>query len=134
MYIFTLLALASINQFVFGAGFYQGAWKALKNWSANMDVLVVLGTTAAWLYGVIQIFIGYNINTSLPWMEQENRLTHAVHEHAHNFEISSTLITVILFGKFLEAFSKKQTVDKLSDLASLKVTRANLVREHGDDN
>jgi cation transport ATPase len=49
--------------------------------------------------------------------------------HAHNFEISSTLITVILLGKLLESISKKQTVDKLSQLASLKVTKAMLVSE-----
>lgn len=52
-----------------------------------------------------------------------------VHEHAHNFEISSTLITVILFGKCLEAYTKKQTVDKLTELASLKVNKAVLVQE-----
>lgn len=46
---------------------------------------------------------------------------------AHNFEISSTLITAILLGKLLETLSKKQTVDKLSQLASLKVTKAMLM-------
>ena len=39
---------------------------------------------------------------------------HEVHEHAHNFEISASLITVILLGKYLESMSKKQTVEKLS--------------------
>ena len=43
-----------------GASFYVGAYKSLKLGSANMDVLVALGTTAAWLYGVILIFVGYN--------------------------------------------------------------------------
>ena len=42
-----------------GAGFYVGAYKSLRHGSANMDVLVALGTTAAWLYGIILIFIGY---------------------------------------------------------------------------
>jgi len=56
-----------------------------------------------------------------------------IHEHAHNFEISASLITVILFGKFLECYSKKQTVDKLSQLASLKVTKAMLVYKKGSD-
>jgi cation transport ATPase len=51
----------------------------------------------------------------------------AIQEHAHNFEIASTLITVILLGKFLESVSKKQTVDKLSQLASLKVSKAILM-------
>ena len=56
-----------------------------------------------------------------------------IHEHGHNFEISSTLITIILLGKFLESFSKKQTVDKLSQLASCKVTKATLVYKKPDN-
>ena len=51
----------------------------------------------------------------------------AIMEHSHNFEISSVLITIILLGKYIEAISKKKTVDKLSQLASLKVTKANLI-------
>ena len=51
-----------------------------------------------------------------------------VHNHAHFFEISSTLITIILLGKFIETLSKKQTVEKLAHLASLKVTKANLLK------
>lgn len=50
--------------------------------------------------------------------------------HSHNFEISSTLITVILIGKFLESVTKKQTVEKLSQLASLKESRALMVSEN----
>lgn len=60
-------------------------------------------------------------------MTTDQQLTHIVHAIAHNFEVSSTLITVILLGKLLETFSKKQTVDKLSQLASLKVTKALLI-------
>ncbi len=50
-----------------------------------------------------------------------------IEEHAHNFEISTALITIILLGKYLESYSKKKTVDKLSQLASLKVTQAFLL-------
>lgn len=50
-----------------------------------------------------------------------------VMEHAHNFEICSALITIILLGKYIEQVSKKKTMDKLSELASLKVSKANLV-------
>lgn len=46
---------------------------------------------------------------------------------ASNFEISAILITIIILGKFLEAISKKKTVDKLAQLAGLKVTKANLI-------
>ena len=44
-------------QFYSGAPFYRGAFKSLRNCSANMDVLVVLGTTAAWSYGVMLLFM-----------------------------------------------------------------------------
>jgi P-type Cu+ transporter len=75
-----------------------------------MDVLVVLGTTSAWLYGVILLFTGYKFN----YYETEEMKQMQIQMHGHNFEISSSLITVILLGKLLEAVSKKQTVDKLS--------------------
>ena len=42
-----------------GAPFYQSALNSVKHYSANMDVLVVLGTTAAWGYGIVLIFVGY---------------------------------------------------------------------------
>ena len=127
LYIFLLLGFSSIIQFVMGANFYKGALKSVKNCSANMDVLVVLGTTAAWLYGVILIIVGDHEITIKRGEDHEEHVRHAIHEHAHNFEISASLITVILLGKFLESYSKKQTVDKLSQLASLKVTKAMLV-------
>ena len=60
LYIFILFGFSSVIQFYSGGAFYKGAFKSVRNCSANMDVLVVLGTTAAWLYGVILIFIGYN--------------------------------------------------------------------------
>ena len=58
LYIFLLLGLSSVIQFGMGFGFYKGAYKAVRGWSANMDVLVVLGTTSAWMYGLILIFVG----------------------------------------------------------------------------
>jgi P-type Cu+ transporter len=132
LYLVIIMVFSSIIQFYLGAPFYSGAYKSVRHGSANMDVLVVLGTTAAWLYGVLLLFIGN------PFLNQDNEAyvghmegmdprVHTIHAQAHNFEISSTLITVILLGKLLESFSKKQTVDKLSQLASLKVTRAILV-------
>lgn len=127
LYIFLMLGLSGIIQFWLGAGFYKGAYKAVRGGSANMDVLVVLGTSAAWFYGLGLIFIGdHAFGTShSETMEEHSR--HSVHEHAHNFEIAATLISVILFGKFLESVTKKQTVDKLSQLASLKVSKALLM-------
>lgn len=90
-----------------GAQFYISGYKALRNKSANMDVLVILGTTSAWLYAMILMSVGYNHGDMI------NRVIYrmAVLEHAHNFEVSSTLITIILLGKFLETLSKQKTVD-----------------------
>jgi len=125
MYVFLNAIFATVIQFVMGAPFYQSALNSVKHYSANMDVLVVLGTTAAWGYGIILIFVGY------PSTLQETLSLHdytmQIQNHAHNFEISSALITIILIGKYIETLSKKKTVDKLAELASLKVTKANLI-------
>jgi P-type Cu+ transporter len=93
-----------------GASFYVNSYKALRNKSANMDVLVMLGTTSAWTYAMVLIIVGYSYEDR----EDETRYMMAVEAHAHMFEISSVLITIILLGKFLESISKKKTVDKLS--------------------
>jgi Cu+-exporting ATPase len=120
-----------------GAPFYVAAYKAVSHGAANMDVLVVLGTTSAWLYGIILILmqlpeekdIHAHHEMSIEAMEEMHMETHRqIHEHAHNFEISASLITVILLGKYLESLSKKQTVEKLSNLAKLKVTKAMLLK------
>ena len=106
-----------------GTPFYLSALKSLKHRSANMDVLVSMSTTSAWLYGVALLLVGYD------YEDIHNTMTYRmqVMEHAHNFEISSALITIILIGKYIETLSKKKTVDKLAELASLKVTKAMLV-------
>ena len=112
-----------------GAPFYVNSYKSLRNKSANMDVLIALGTTAAWLYAFVLLFVGYSKEDR----SNEEDYMMAVKEHSHMFEISSVLITIILLGKFLESISKKKTVDKLSQLASLKVTKANLIELKKDE-
>lgn len=52
-----------------------------------------------------------------------------IHQHVHNFETSSVLILIVLIGKYIESFSKMKTIGKLSELASLKVHKANLIDE-----
>jgi len=70
LYVFLNAIFATVIQFVMGAPFYQSALNSVKHYSANMDVLVVLGTTAAWGYGIIVIIVGYPItlpqNLSVP--------------------------------------------------------------------
>ena len=106
-----------------GTDFYKSAYKSLKHKSANMDVLIVIGTSAAWLYGLILILIGYSDSIQ----EDKMKYKMQVHSHVHNFETNSVLILIVLLGKYIESYSKMKTVDKLSDLASLKVTKANLI-------
>ena len=52
-----------------------------------------------------------------------------IHSQVHNWETSSVLIMIVLLGKFIESYSKMKTVEKLSDLASLKVSKAFLLKE-----
>lgn len=61
LYIFIMLIFSTIIQIGVGYPFYLGAFKSLKNKSANMDVLVVLGTSAAWIYGVALCFVGHEM-------------------------------------------------------------------------
>ncbi len=110
MFVLLIATFATMIQIIMGAPFYVNSYKALRNKSANMDVLIALGTTAAWLYGVVMIGLGYD---HMDMMDSE-MYEMKVLMHAHNFEISSVLISIILLGKYLETLSKKKTVDKLS--------------------
>ncbi|SDW74405.1 heavy metal translocating P-type ATPase [Paenibacillus sp. PDC88] len=99
--------LATPVQFYLGATFYKGAYKALKNRSANMDVLVALGTSSAYLYSVYQI-LGNSFQLY--------------------FETSAVLITLILFGKWLEALARGRTVKSIHSLMQLAPHTARVVR------
>lgn len=90
--------LATIVQFVFGFRFYKGSWYALKNGSANMDVLVSLGTSAAYFFSI--------------WL-----MTLSTSGHLY-FEASASIITLVLLGKNLELQAKKKTVSSLHSLLS----------------
>lgn len=105
--------LATPVQFVIGASFYRGAWKALKNKSANMDVLVALGTSAAYVYSLYVMLI---------------QPAPRIHEQGLYFETSAVLITLILLGKLLESRAKGKASDAISKLMQLKVKKALVVR------
>lgn len=107
-------ALATPVQFVIGAPFYRGAWKALKNKSANMDVLVALGTSAAYFYSLYVM-----------WTQPHSR----VHEQGLYFETSAVLITLILLGKLLEFRAKGKASDAISKLMRLKAQKALVIRD-----
>jgi len=107
-------ALATPVQFIIGWQFYVGAYKNLKNGGANMDVLVALGTSAAYFYSLYETFMTIGNTEYVP--------------HLY-FETSAVIITLILFGKYLEARAKSQTTNALSKLLNLQAKEARVVRD-----
>ncbi|KAH7438920.1 hypothetical protein KP509_04G037000 [Ceratopteris richardii] len=105
-------------QFVVGKRFYLGAYRSLKNLSANMDVLVALGTTSAYVYSFFALI--YAAITGL-WL-----VTY--------FETSLMLFNFILFGKYLEVVAKGKTSEAIGKLLKLAPTSAILLSLNIDDN
>ncbi|MCK1993763.1 copper-translocating P-type ATPase [Peribacillus muralis] len=111
------MAFATPVQFIIGKQFYVGAYKALKNKSANMDVLVAMGTSAAYFYSVYQAIISVG-----------------AHHHTAQlyFETSSILITLILLGKLFEAKAKGRSSEAIKKLMGLQAKTA-LVLRNGEE-
>ncbi|MBL0141551.1 MAG: copper-translocating P-type ATPase [Betaproteobacteria bacterium] len=104
--------LATPVQFVFGARFYRSAWKALAARAGNMDLLVAIGTTAA-----------YGLSAYLA----------LAHGSAHlYFEASAVVITLVRTGKWLEERAKRQTTEAIRALAALRPETARLL-ENGEE-
>ena len=104
--------LATPVQFYFGYRFYRAGWGALKAGSGNMDLLVSIGTSAA--YG-LSLYLWWSFDTS--------------HGMPHlYFESSSAVITLVLLGKYLEHKAKRRTTDALRALESLKPVEATVQR------
>ncbi len=100
--------LATPVQFYFGARFYKAGWHALKAFTGNMDLLVSIGTSAA-----------YGLSLYL-WLTFDG---HQGSPHLY-FESSAAVLTLVLLGKFLEKRAKKQTTSALKALENLKPTSA----------
>ncbi|WP_026702541.1 heavy metal translocating P-type ATPase [Salibacterium aidingense] len=108
-------ALATPVQFVIGWQFYEGAWKALRNKSANMDVLVAMGTSAAYFYS---IYLGWQwLNSSRTGMPELY------------FEASAIIITLILLGKLFEARAKGRTSQAIQKLLGMRAKTAVVYRQ-----
>ncbi|ODA40233.1 heavy metal translocating P-type ATPase [Desulfosporosinus sp. BG] len=110
---YTILALATIVQFTAGWTFYRGAYHALKNRSANMDVLVALGITASY---------GYSLMTTLHMF-----LPTIFFEGPNFFDTSALLIAFVRFGKYLEAKAKGRAGQALKRLLELQADKAHLL-------
>jgi Cu+-exporting ATPase len=102
-------ALATPVQFYVGKDFYVGAWKALKNKAANMDVLVVMGSSVAYFYSFGPLLGLYG--------------THLY------FETSAVIITLIVLGKYLEAKAKGRTSEALKKLMGMRAKTARVLRD-----
>lgn len=106
--------LATPVQFYFGARFYKAGWHALKARTGNMDLLVSIGTSAAY---------GLSLYT---WLSFEG---HHGAPHLY-FESSAAVLTLVLLGKYLEKRAKKRTTDALQALENLKPTSATVWRDN----
>lgn len=104
-----MFALSTPVQFYVGWQYYVGAYKALRNGSANMDVLIALGSSAAYFYS-IPVVIGL------------------IPGHVY-FETSAVIITLIKLGKFLEARAKGRTSEAIKKLMSLRAKTARIIRD-----
>jgi Cu+-exporting ATPase len=102
------LALATPVQFFAGWPFYRGAYHSLKTGSANMDVLVALGTSVAYFYSLISLFAGWNV---------------------YYFESAAMLMTIILLGKLLEAVARGKTSEAIEKLMGLQAKTARVLRD-----
>ena len=103
-----MFVLATPVQFYVGWQYYDGAYKALRNGSANMDVLIAMGSSAAYFYS-LPVLLGI------------------IPGHVY-FETSAVIITLIVLGKFLEARAKGRTSEAIKKLMELRARTARIVR------
>ncbi len=109
-----LLVLATPVQFIAGSRFYKGAYNAIKMRASNMDFLIAVGTTAAYLYSLIAVVFP----AELPLQ-------------GLYFDASSVIIALILTGKLLEHMVRGKATDAISKLVSLQPKMATVIREDG---
>jgi P-type Cu+ transporter len=109
-----MLALATPVQFYVGRAYHVGAWKALRKLAPNMDMLISIGTNAAYLYSIVVLLsslFGFYIGS-----------------HVY-FETAAVIITLIKVGKYLEARAKSQTGEAIKKLLGLAPKTARVVRD-----
>ncbi|MDP5275594.1 heavy metal translocating P-type ATPase [Chengkuizengella axinellae] len=112
------LSLATPIQFMIGMPFYYNAYHAMKNGSANMDVLVVLGTSSAYFYSH---YLTVQSLHSSPI---------ASHYYPLYFETSAVIITVVLLGKLLEAKAKSKTLHVVHRLQEIGIKKTEIIRDN----
>ncbi|WP_249930643.1 heavy metal translocating P-type ATPase, partial [Paenibacillus polymyxa] len=116
------LVLTTPIQFIIGWQFYVGAYKALRNGSSNMDVLVALGTSAAYFYS---LYLTLRPSDAMEGMAGMPVMTMP----ELYYETSAVLITLILVGKWFEAVAKGRSSEAIKSLMNLQATTARVVRD-----
>ena len=116
---FVLWALATPVQFWIGWQFYRGAWNALRHRNADMNTLIAVGTSAAYLYSVAA--------TIFPSFFKAGGVMPEVY-----FDTSAAIIVLILLGRLLEARAKGQTSEAIKKLAGLQPKTAKVIRDSSE--
>src|SRR5437773_2673367 len=111
--------VATPVQFVAGWRFYHGTWDAFRNRSANMDVLIAIGTTAAWAYSAIVTFLPF---LGVPLADQGTY-----------YDTAAVIIGLILLGKYFEELAKGRAGDAIRKLMDLAPRTAHRIREGAEE-
>lgn len=111
-----LFILVTPVQFIGGWSFYVGAWQAIRSRAINMDFLIALGTTVAYLYSVVVVFA-------------PEALPVKVEERDVYFEVSAVIIAFVLLGKYMEEIIKKRSSAAVRRLMDLRPAVAHVVRD-----
>ncbi|MFN0147337.1 MAG: heavy metal translocating P-type ATPase, partial [Dehalococcoidia bacterium] len=111
-----LFVLVTPVQFIGGWTFYKGAWSAIRTRNINMDFLIALGTTTAYLYSVAVVFF-------------PSALPVEVGEREVYFEVSAVIIAFVLFGKYMEEAIKKKSSAAVRKLLDLRPATATVIRD-----
>jgi Cu+-exporting ATPase len=108
-HVYVMFALATAVQVLLGGEFYRSALSALRHGATNMDVLIALGSTTAYVYSVVLMIVS---------------------PHAHSFfDAAATLLLIIAVGKYLEAKATRRTSRALRELAELAAKEAGVIRD-----
>lgn len=110
-----LFVLATPVQVIGGWGFYVGAWAAVRRRALNMDVLIALGTSVAYLYSVVVVF-------APQWLPVD------IDERGVYFEVSAVVIAFVLMGKYMEEIIKQRSSAAVRRLLDLQPATATVIR------
>lgn len=108
------LITSGVVQFYIGKRFYRAAYHSIRKKVLGMDILVVMGTTTAYLYSIYLLYV-----------QLQNPVMHPM----YYFEISALIITMILIGNYIEHIAKERTTDALVELLNLGAKEARVLRD-----